>query len=411
MQPEVVLIVSEDHDRSRQVAIRSNRFTIGRGADNDLSVDDAGLSRRHALIEIFDGAAHISDCGSQNGTYVNDRAIAESARLSDGDLISIGAACQISVQVKSARPVLEAGQGAMGADPEAARRPVASDRRAAKQAADDAAAAATGLGSMKMAVAAVAVILLILVPLIILVNRGKTRLNDATSESGLPPSGGASGAAASPPRDPAGERADRTSEGVTSEQVERAAAQVMRRISSDSKPYVFPSAALNDIKDSVLQYRQSARLVPLLRAMSTRSAEIAQLARREGLEPGMLIYLAMTESLRGQSERDPVAAARQILPVLLDIWKVLGGTLADGSLLIIAAYKLGPLTVVRGTSRKSHPLLPRISGTVVERDIWSLHKRGKIDQETYQFVVSVVAIGVIAQGPGQFGVAAEPLIF
>src|SRR5438128_179341 len=114
MQPEVVLIVNEDRNRSRQIAIRSNRFTIGRSADNDLSVDDPGLSRRHALIEIFDGVAEISDCGSQNGTFVNDRPIAESARLNDGDLISLGSVCNITVQVKNVRPVLEPSKGANG---------------------------------------------------------------------------------------------------------------------------------------------------------------------------------------------------------------------------------------------------------------------------------------------------------
>src|ERR1700754_1190366 len=265
----------------------------------------------------------------------------------------------------------------------------------------------TGLGSMKVAMAAVGKILLGLAVFIIFINRPTPKLNNAPPESTPQDRVDAHEATGAAP-DLGGGGKVNTSGEVSSEQVERAAVQVMRRISSDSKSYVFPSDALDDIKDKIVQYCKSPALIPLLRTMNTHAREIAKLAQREGMEPGLLVYLALTDAMLRQPEHDPVAAAHKALPILLDVWKVFGSTLAEGSLLIVAAYELGPVTTVGGTSRKSHPLLSRITGSVVERNVWASHKRGKLSQETYHFVVSFVALGVIAQSPNQFGVAADP---
>ncbi|HEY0004951.1 MAG TPA: FHA domain-containing protein, partial [Pyrinomonadaceae bacterium] len=72
MQTAVTLtLYDEQTGQERRVNINSSRFTIGRLPENDLFIDDTNLSRRHAIIESFDGLVHISDCGSQNGTFVN----------------------------------------------------------------------------------------------------------------------------------------------------------------------------------------------------------------------------------------------------------------------------------------------------------------------------------------------------
>lgn len=53
-----------------------------------LSLDSA-VSRRHAAIRLEDKNVLLADLNSQNGTYVNNRRIG-TARLSEGDMISIG---------------------------------------------------------------------------------------------------------------------------------------------------------------------------------------------------------------------------------------------------------------------------------------------------------------------------------
>ena len=412
MQLEIILTVSEDRNHSRQVAIKSRRFTIGRGADNDLSISDPGLSRRHTLIEIFDGIVQVSDCGSQNGTFINDKLVTGATIVNDGDTISVGSACDISIRLKSAGPVLEPDIISTHRAPAAENGGQASDREAsAINAHASGAIFKVQLSSLNIALMAVVAILFILAPVVIFLNSNTQkpkavppRLEQpnatvvAKGDTGSSPDAGAKSAGKSPNE-------------VSIQQIEMAASQVMRRISTDTKPYVFPSDALNDIKARTEQYRKSPALLQSLRAMGAHSEEIAKQARREGMEAGLIVYLVLTEAVLAQETRDPVAAARKAMPTLLDVWKVVGSTLADGSLLIIAAYKIGPVTTVGHTSRKSHPLLAGMRGTDIERNVWSLHKRGKINQETYNFVVSFLSIGAIVQTPSQFGVEADPLTF
>jgi hypothetical protein len=64
---------------------------IGRSSDNDIVLDEATVGRAHAIIQQV--GAHsfsITDQASANGTLVNQQQI-DTAKLKDGDLISIGA--------------------------------------------------------------------------------------------------------------------------------------------------------------------------------------------------------------------------------------------------------------------------------------------------------------------------------
>ena len=62
--------------------------SIGRGADQDIFLDDVTVSRRHAEVTVAESAS-IKDAGSTNGIYVNGERLDE-ASLSAGDEIIIG---------------------------------------------------------------------------------------------------------------------------------------------------------------------------------------------------------------------------------------------------------------------------------------------------------------------------------
>lgn len=67
-------------------------FSIGRGAGNQLPLQDERASRRHALIHDRSTQGFwIVDLGSRNGTYRNNRRVQQPARLHDGDSIRVGA--------------------------------------------------------------------------------------------------------------------------------------------------------------------------------------------------------------------------------------------------------------------------------------------------------------------------------
>jgi diguanylate cyclase (GGDEF)-like protein len=63
--------------------------SIGRDAVNVIAVNDAGVSRRHAMLEMQGDRVVVRDLGSKNGTFVNDIEIRE-RELTDGDLLHVG---------------------------------------------------------------------------------------------------------------------------------------------------------------------------------------------------------------------------------------------------------------------------------------------------------------------------------
>lgn len=74
----------------REVAVPTRAVVIGRGHDADLQLEDESVSRRHARLAMQESQPVIEDLGSQNGTFVNGRAIVGAARLAIGDRITIG---------------------------------------------------------------------------------------------------------------------------------------------------------------------------------------------------------------------------------------------------------------------------------------------------------------------------------
>jgi predicted component of type VI protein secretion system len=77
-----------DREMSR-VPILSTRFTVGRDTGSDLVIDNAGVSRTHALVTFQDNTYSVEDAGSQNGITLNGKRVKQ-AELQYGDVIGIG---------------------------------------------------------------------------------------------------------------------------------------------------------------------------------------------------------------------------------------------------------------------------------------------------------------------------------
>ena len=446
MRSEVTLTLSDETGAMRRVLIETKRFTIGRSPDNDLTISDSNLSRRHAVIENFDGAILISDCGSRNGTTVNGNPVLSATALHDGDMITLGGSCDITVQmdddggaahrseaaIMSTTDELKARQSSAvqqtshstsvaqaipsGQQPAINRIPHGGKRAVS-------AAAPTSVWLSTPVIAAVAALVILFVAgLFIIASKKSVAERNRTQRSSSAQKDIAGDDSRAQTKTDAGsasqtaldqEQSATTGDvtgNVSVEQVEKAAVQVMRRISSDDKPYGFTEKAVHDIKQKVEVYSGSQALRDALLTMQRGGGPVALQAQREGIEPFLVIYAGLAVTDGGRAGSDPVSAGREMIPNLLSLRATFGSGDANSSLIVIAAYKEGGIG-----SKKSHPLLATmrrlVRNPLTDRNVWFLHERGGLNAQSYDFVLRFLALGVISQNPRQFGIAADPLTF
>lgn len=87
--PEVWLEGVDGPHRGERIDLDADAITIGRGADQDLVLDDRGASRAHAVLRCVGDVWRVRDEGSANGVFVNGVQISE-APLHAGDVLEIG---------------------------------------------------------------------------------------------------------------------------------------------------------------------------------------------------------------------------------------------------------------------------------------------------------------------------------
>ena len=394
---EITLLTKDELGYTRSVEIHSSRFTIGRGQDNDLVIDDRHLSRRHSLIEAFDATVQVSDCGSENGTFVNGTRIAGAYVLCDGDEISFGESNWFTIRIGRAQTLRfeipdsdqTRGRGDKEPNEPGSGSPVAPATLPSRR--SDLIALFIAAGAGLLLVSGVLVVILLL---------GENRHKPISESSGRE-------AATNEKADPHPDEG--TGDGASSPanaEIEDDVIQVMRSISSDPSPSLPPPGALEDIKTQLAQYRSSSTLPPLLRSMRIRVREIKDSANRAGLSPNLVIWMSLASLDGGRAGQDPEITYRRIVTDLPRLYALFGTDNADRALLLVAAYKMG-----RGTGM-SHPLLERLPGDPYKDvNVWYQNELRRLPPEAYDFVIRFLALGVIASDPGKFHIEGERLAF
>jgi hypothetical protein len=97
--------IRPDHS-SRTIAFDGRPLTIGRAADNGVVLRDGRASRHHARIDGRRGSLVLSDLGSTNGSFVNDRRI-DSIALGEGDRIRVGTTTLLIETIAAPTPETE----------------------------------------------------------------------------------------------------------------------------------------------------------------------------------------------------------------------------------------------------------------------------------------------------------------
>src|SRR4030095_15234453 len=88
-----ITLPSCHRDTSLIVKRGGQLLNVGRATDNELTLNDASVSKIHAaLLMTSEGTLLVADTGSTNGTYINGRRIAygESRLIEEGDVVGFG---------------------------------------------------------------------------------------------------------------------------------------------------------------------------------------------------------------------------------------------------------------------------------------------------------------------------------
>ncbi|MCC6191128.1 MAG: FHA domain-containing protein [Anaerolineales bacterium] len=80
--------------------------TLGRDPANQIVIDGAGVSRRHAQLTLSGVDLLVEDLGSSNGTFVNGERLSAARRLAPGDRILLGQTVELVVEAAAVRPAV-----------------------------------------------------------------------------------------------------------------------------------------------------------------------------------------------------------------------------------------------------------------------------------------------------------------
>ena len=84
------LIVVFKNKIMQEVKLAKETVRIGREPDNEIQIDNPGVSRFHAEVYRQEYPFYVEDMKSTNGTYVNGNFVNWKVALNDGDRITIG---------------------------------------------------------------------------------------------------------------------------------------------------------------------------------------------------------------------------------------------------------------------------------------------------------------------------------
>ena len=94
MQPDVAssmawLVVTRGPSEGKSIQLKEGNNTIGRSIDNDLQIEDATVSRSHAMVSVKDDQFTLVDLGSTGGTRIGDHQISD-RQIGAGSVITVG---------------------------------------------------------------------------------------------------------------------------------------------------------------------------------------------------------------------------------------------------------------------------------------------------------------------------------
>ncbi|MBY0470779.1 GGDEF domain-containing protein [bacterium] len=91
-EQDACLIIIRGTPQGHRFFLTQKEMTIGRDPNVEISVADQSISRKHAMVTTEKGNVKLTDMGSSNGTFVNDRRVPQGStvHLAKEDMIRMG---------------------------------------------------------------------------------------------------------------------------------------------------------------------------------------------------------------------------------------------------------------------------------------------------------------------------------
>ena len=90
MNPSFRLVMQTGPTPGREIPLQKSELIIGRDLNNDIVINDAEVSRRHARLFLQGTSYMLEDLGSTNGSFINGQRLAGPTSIRPGEIVTLG---------------------------------------------------------------------------------------------------------------------------------------------------------------------------------------------------------------------------------------------------------------------------------------------------------------------------------
>jgi hypothetical protein len=431
---ELWLKFKDEKGKPQRILVDTDKFSVGRHSENNLTIPDNSLSRKHIQIERFADVFIVSDCNSSNGTKLNDEVLSEPAALKNNDNLHLGNSLEIEVEIPS-------DENNEDVPPEINNQPQANSPAQSPQTPQS-----NGISPMFFIIAPLfGLFILALVGVgfyalrtpqevvkndDVFVRSGdksditvtsddfddkpkttpKVEETKEVTNSGTPTISNNSTPipkTSTPTPTPEVVSTDAPKINEEANKVERNAYSFMRRIAQNDTNPVLTSKQIQTLSAKINQLKSSSALRENMRSVRQAKNQITSFATEKNIKPQFLANAVLTKL--GNERGDVLANAQQTREVLDNLAIPVGNALADDCLLMMAAYFDADNLQMRNMLAAETQKTPASSRQI--RTIWFLKDNNKITDAQFEFALRFLAIGTITQNPKDFNVNEEAVLF
>lgn len=121
---KISLVVAQGVHTGKVIPVTSAEFVIGRDPQCQLRPASPAVSKQHCAISARDGKVYLRDCGSTNGTFLNNEQIAGEREVKSGDRLRVGP-LEFDLRIEAPSPTSKSTPAAKPAPAPAAAKPAA----------------------------------------------------------------------------------------------------------------------------------------------------------------------------------------------------------------------------------------------------------------------------------------------